>query len=632
MFKQTSYSTLIHKFIFIYYIKEFLGVMSIDIKSVYILSAEAKDLYNSNHLRIPDLNGYGIRNKGGEIAKKRFTNALDFSLDLMKIREVYEKVYRRNNFTFSINKKDYTQHVICVKFTYSHKLYNKAGRDIYIKEGYQYKDLKFQDNVCIVNGELIGIIVNSLVESPISNEVLGDYFDFEEGKYIKNKKQFPTIKTKRELREELYENGFICDGIKYVRYKRSSGSSRVGKCLFINEKLYSRLHKWDLCGLKVKKGDEIDLAGFESYISLPSSSIIDIISLEPKNFLVVDDYESVFNDEVVGVDYKDGQLISDIGVHKVKNSLFDGQSLMDVSLFKGYPDKGMLLLRNRFFKSACFNTNIQQWFHDHEITSVSQLNGMTLAENISDIKIITTPSSIKYVKFAPIKQWLDNLDPIFGIVKFEKPTHYFDGRMVQCHYQLLNSLQLDQNQVHDLIEPTLEYISMIRDDPDVLRYHINYPYETMSITPLNSKNEIVFKLLGINNNFCKTKMYYDFRDDLIRSMLRNLKQGHILINGNYSTLLGNGVEMLQHSIGEFKGESVIGIGNIYSKRFEEGKIILGSRSPHINSGNIFLAKNVGNEYIERYFNLSKEIVYVNAINENIQQRLNGCDRFGRLVQ
>ena len=147
----------------------------------------------------------------------------------------------------------------------------------------------------------------------------------------------------------------------------------------------------------------------------------------------------------------------------------------------------------------------------------------------------------------------------------------------------------------------------------------------MPLTPLNSKNEIIFKLLGINENFSKTSLYYDFRDDLIRSMIRELKQGHVLINGNYSTLLGNGLEMLQHSIGTFNGESVIGKGNIHSKRFEYGKTILGSRSPHICAGNVLVVKNVANEEIDRYFNLSNEVVYVNAIGENIQQRLNGCD-------
>ena len=108
-------------------------------------------------------------------------------------------------------------------------------------------------------------------------------------------------------------------------------------------------------------------------------------------------------------------------------------------------------------------------------------------------------------------------------------------------------------------------------------------------------------------------------------MINNVKQGHVLINGNYSTLLGNGIEMLQQAIGTFKGESILGIGNIHSRRFEYGKTLLGSRSPHINSGNVLLANNVDNLLIDTYFDLSKEVVYVNAIGENIQQRLNGAD-------
>ena len=43
----------------------------------------------------------------------------------------------------------------------------------------------------------------------------------------------------RQLREYFYENGFHIDGIHYVRYKRSAGSSREGKCLFIDERLYT---------------------------------------------------------------------------------------------------------------------------------------------------------------------------------------------------------------------------------------------------------------------------------------------------------------------------------------------------------------------------------------------------------
>lgn len=56
----------------------------------------------------------------------------------------------------------------------------------------------------------------------------------------------------RQLREYFYENGFRIDGIHYVRYKRSTGSSREGKCLFIDERLYKAMAKWSECGLKPK--------------------------------------------------------------------------------------------------------------------------------------------------------------------------------------------------------------------------------------------------------------------------------------------------------------------------------------------------------------------------------------------
>lgn len=39
---------------------------------------------------------YRIRyGSGGDINTRRFVNTLDYSLDLIKLREVYEKVYRK---------------------------------------------------------------------------------------------------------------------------------------------------------------------------------------------------------------------------------------------------------------------------------------------------------------------------------------------------------------------------------------------------------------------------------------------------------------------------------------------------------------------------------------------------------
>ena len=73
----------------------------------------------------------------------------------------------------------------------------------------------------------------------------------------------------KDLRAHFYQNGFYLDGVHFVRYKRSAGSSREGKCLFIDERLYKAMNKWSGCGLKV----QTDLASWESYKALSLSSI-----------------------------------------------------------------------------------------------------------------------------------------------------------------------------------------------------------------------------------------------------------------------------------------------------------------------------------------------------------------------
>ena len=594
-------------------------------KGYCIMSLEAKDLYGAMHPADNSDRSYRVRDKNGELNYKKFINTLDWSLDTIKLEDVYLKTIRRRNFATIYKRKKYTQVIINVTFNYSYKEFNKAGKNAYVRAGYAFANCNLQDGAYVVDNQLIAIQTNVQINNPLPQEILGKNFTYADGFYIQVG-QIPVIKNKSELRQELYKDGFICDGIEYVRYKRSSGSSRVGKCLFINKILSDKMQKWDRCGLDIKENDKIDLAAFEAYISLPMSSIIDTMEIKPENFLVIDDYKSIFSDEVVAVEVEDNKLIASQKEMKIENSIWDGESLMDVSLFGEYKDKGMLLLRNRFFKTCAFNTNLQQWFADNNITDISQLKGFTLAQNIEDIKIITTPSSIKFAKFGKIKDWLENIDSTFGIVKYEKETHFFNGRMVQSHYQLFNTIQLSYDDMEKILMPSLDYLKAIRSDQDILRFHIHYPNDLGDeVTPLKTKNEIIFKLLGINNKFSQTKLYDSFKNDLVRGFLRNLKQGHVLLKGNYSTILGNGLEMLQESIGIFNGESILPPSSIHSTKFDYGTTILGSRSPHVTMGNVLLVTNQENTLIDQYFNLTNEIVYINAIKENTQQRLNGCD-------
>lgn len=595
-----------------------------DNQGVRIPSVDAKDLYIANHLIDGSPEGYTLTRRDGTINLKKFVNVLDYSLDLIKLRQVYEKVFRNKQFSFFPDEYEYSMKVINVTFKYSVKEYNMIGSGIYIKNGYRLEDKTLEDCVLVEGGVLIAIQIDVKVNNPVDPDLLGKCFKYVDGKYQTN--YINTIMTVSQLRQELYSNGFYFEGKHYVRFKRSSGSSRVGKCLFIDEKLYPAMHKYEMCGIKVQRGQQIDLAALEAYIALTLSSIIDTIEIDPTSILVIDDYDSIFKDTVVATRAVDGRLVTNEEVVEIKNSIWDGQSLIDISIMGEYACYGMILLRNHFFKSCAFNTNIQKFFSDNGITEISQLNGFTLATDISQVKLITTPNSIKYLKFGTVKKWLKSISSTFGVVKHEKKTHFFDGRMVQVHYQLLNTLQLSYDEMYEFLEPSLHYMDLLKTEPSVLRYHVNLAGDQRITTNKHmSKNDIVFQLLGMNEEFTHTKMYREFCKNSIAAYKQNLMYGHVLVEGNYSTLFGNPLEMLKQSIGTFDGETSLGVGNVHSKRFKDGERLLGSRSPHVCVSNILLCNNVKNANIDRYFNLTNEIVCINSINENILQKLSGAD-------
>lgn len=609
--------------------------------NLYIPSVDCKDLYLANNYIKNVPYGYKLTRKNGEDNLRKYINSFDYSLDLIELREVAKQVYgNKDSLSFIDKGKEYSSKIINVTFKYAVKQFNKVAKNTYVRNGYNLRDYSLESGYATdLDDDGIEILVALKVDEPFYNSIdtalLPSFFScsYDENNLTYTYKltgSIKTVKSAKELRKWCYKNGFICNGINYCRFKRSSGSARVGKCLFIDKRLYTDMHKSEQCGLNVKTGDALDIAAFEAYISLPTSSIIDTIDIKPENFLVVDDWKSVFSEEAVCTDLGgNGWLKTEEKKMQISNSIWDGQSLIDSSLMGKYSSKGMLLLRNKFFKSCCFNTNIQKFFSDNNITEISQLNGQTIATDIKDIKVITTPSSIKYLKFGNLNNWFKNIYPYFGVVKYDKDTHYFNGRMVQAHYQLLNTLQLSKDELQNVVQDGLNYINLLNTDVDVMRYHLKFKEDTdLGLETDNimiDKNEIIYKLLNYDCNFNQTKVYYDFKKDLCRSYIKNMKKGHILLDGTYATLFGNPYEMLLQSIGKFNGTSILSVGTVHNIRYEYGTTILGSRSPHVTIGNILLTKNIACETIDKYFNLTPNIICINSINENILERLSGSD-------
>lgn len=611
-------------------------------KNSYIYSFEGKDVYNKV-LKVRE-------------GKKRKAT-LDYSLETIKMEEVakdvlgkrkYEKLFFQDD-----NDKQYTNAVINMTFKYNAYEYNlltlkKDKYYIHHESNLESKDLKdivFNNGLYIVNDKILAVKLGETCELNI--KLPRGFKRDNENKISLTTSGFMVVDNADSIREKLYIDGFTLEydkeTVEYVRYKRSGGASRVGKCLFIRKELFKPMIEWSFMNLDFKDDMDIDLAGIQAYIALTTSSIIDVINIDPKSILLMDDYESTFDNkvmvtEIVSEDYNDEGEIKKRDRLKtypkdvqVTNNIWDGQSLLDESVFAeyGYEDKGFLLGRNQFFKSACFNCGIQRFFKDNNITDISQLNGKTMATRIEDIKLITTPSSIKYLKYGSWEEWINSLNGDFGIVKYDKPTHYFRGKMVQTHYQLLNTLQMTEEDMEKFLKDSVDYIKLLKTDIRVFREHLHIKIkENIEYGDMKSTDEFMMTMLQLNNRFENTDLFTKFRQESIQSYIKNIKRGHVLINGNYSVMCGNGLEMLKNSCKLFDGTSVLGTDEVVCRNFKWGCELIGSRSPHVTMGNIWLPRNASRDTANKvldYFNGSKQIVYVNSINNNLLERLSSCD-------
>ena len=513
----------------------------------------------------------------------------------------------------------------------------------------------------------------------LGDEYYSDVFvnvSFKYPLYVNKKKEqvLPTKKyeTKvsiQDIRKHLYLNGFVLNGKEYVRYKRSSGAAKGGSCLFIRKDLFPMMIKWSKTGLDESKDLCFkDLTSYEAYRALSLSSVIATLDLNPYNILFVEDAKVILKKQNVVRVYHDEKtgLNAEEATCDVVNNIFDGEGLLDVSVFRKLKKqkKGMMLLRSRFFKCCAFNTNLKKWFKDNNITSIDQLNGITFAKSIDDIVLVASESCLKYFKMcdggfseANIKRWCDEIntdETKFGVVKTDKPTRFFDGEMVETTYQLLNSLQLKQNTVRNFVHHYFEYIKLIRDikrTPEFIRFYlegedtgnqyddysddsedtndINAEKELLNYSSYSFKNKICLELIKIDERVKYTDLFKKrVFSSIVDSLLLKLYNGRVLVNGTYATLFGNPYEYLKYIIKDFdpkKPSSLLQDGEISCSFFENGKKLVGSRAPHTTMGNVLLVENKELKEINEYFNLTKQIVVVDAINNNIQQRLSGCD-------
>lgn len=334
---------------------------------------------------------------------------------------------------------------------------------------------------------------------------------------------------------------------------------------------------------------------------------------------------------------------------EVKNTLFDGEMLAESSILPSWVN-GMALLREHFFKACAIRCEIQLFLkdwcaehgYDYETYEVKDMFG--ISHKLKDIKMITTDNAIKWKKFMNLmgktpadayKYWCDRVNAdgsYWGIVKTDHPSKL--GNVQQMSYQMVNTLPSYKddilpccyvNEIRELAKKSVDYVESMKVDNgiyvDYLRKNANVVNHYEMLADLYDNSKFHFEE--------STWFRYEKRQ-IIRSYVNRLRTGKVTINGDNLTIFGNPYALLMKAVGEnpdddptFKHEN--GVIQVYTKRFNDEEFLCGIRNPHNSPNNICYLHNHYDYRFERYFKISKNIMFVNCIHTDIQDRANGCD-------
>lgn len=533
--------------------------------------------------------------------------------------------YMREN-GLKVYKDVSTRDIICIDFQYGSRTFKEEMshlKELAVKARLEYKKAKGQGHTAQINKVYRK---RKHIEQMYQQALLN------EGKYVK--------KSKEELRIEYYMNGvdinypkynkktkqWEFETVHYVMLYRSPGKAKKGSCMFIRKALYNTAHEFLTMGIKIPKQNS-PIVEMGAYQSLIASTIESKVQIAPENVLVLKDVDSLFNTNVISIEIDENNHCKSVPKtdYEVCNALFDGQALIDESVFPDWGD-GYVLLRQHFFKAAAFCTKIQAFFRDYfgdsyETATVTDMWGNShLAK---DIRMITTDNAIKWCKFKGItyEYWCDKVHQLgdyFGIVKTAHKSKM--GDIQRMSYQMVNALSIDI--MDDVLFDTKNYIQKLKNDDetffDFLRRNSNFM----------SDYDVLLALCEHNPDFVKSDYFRERRAKIISDYLLDVKTGHIVQNGDNLVIVGSPYAMLLHSVGEdvetdptFETEE--NVIQCYTGRFGDGEYLAEFRSPFNSCHNLGHLHNKYHPIWDKYFRLGKQIIAINMLHTDFQDRNNG---------
>ena len=429
--------------------------------------------------------------------------------------------------------------------------------------------------------------------------------------------------------------GFSINGIKYKRLLGTNGGIKNSTIVFVSEKHADELRR------RIDNGRNPDAelvpAKLEAYKALTCSASTPV-SL-PNGILVVDDCETEFLSDIIYLtDEGDGEPVMEMRKNeKIQMDASDGYGIMLPSLADKWSEElGLdyrvsgVNTRFSFEKGMVFTFDFVD-FADKVAKKYIVKDAWGNEVDIRNVELVLTTSMVKlWDSYESCEDYINKSIKngyTFGIAK-TCPKELETER--NLNYQFIQSYDLDDNDIEELISPTMNEIK------DVLGGDWRKTVLFLKGAGLNADNigridddfikAIMIDPRMVDDPFVQSTIY-----QLIRNRINEAKVGVLKVHGNYSIVSGDPYTLCQSIFGlELTG--LLKDGEIYNQYWaDHGADRLACfRAPMTCHNNIRLVRPADNEQVRYWYQYMTTCTIFNSW-DTAASALNGCDFDGDLV-
>lgn len=362
--------------------------------------------------------------------------------------------------------------------------------------------------------------------------------------------------------------GFYINGMKYVRLLGTNGGVKNSTIVFISDRHSAEIRR------RIENGRNPDKklvpAKLEAYKALTCSASIPVSY--PNGILVVNDCEVEFPDDIVYLnDEEDGEPVMENRYRvPVQVNDSDGYGLMLPSLAERWSRElnldymvSGLNSRMAWTKGMIFTFDFLDFAQNVAGTYIVK-DAWGNDVDIRNVELILTTSMLKlWDSYESIDDYLRNcIDNhyTFGITK-TCPRELESERTL--NYQFIQSYDLDDDQIEELIKPTMDEIHDILhgDRMKTILYLKGVGLNERNIQWLEDDfaKSLMIDERMINDPYVQSSIY-----NMIKKRIDDAKVGVLKVHGNYSIICGDPYALCQSIFG-MPVTGLLKAGEIYNK-------------------------------------------------------------------